>query len=308
MRLSRRIKPNHLRLVVAIAEHEQLGLAAEQLAISQPSASRSLSELESRLNAVLFIRRTKWMEPTEAGQALIRHGRTILAELEALELDLDNAVHGYSGQVRVGTVTGPAAGFVVPGLAQVQQRFPNIELSVEVAPSTALLRGLREGSLDFVVGRLGVEDRVKDFHLTPISSEEVSLCVGEQHPLYTCEKVKLSELRVFPWVMQERGSPLRMAVESVFLQRGLRPPEQVINASALLAMLSFLANSDAIVPLSREVYEMLCTKGLGAKIQALCVDEKIEVLPAYIIRPAGAPLSPVAAQVFAHLETLGSSG
>jgi len=308
MRISRRIKPAHLRLVVAIADYEQLSLAADHLSISQPSASRSLSELESIVDAPLFIRRTKWMEPTEAGRALIRHGRTILAELEALELDFDNAVHGYTGNVRIGTVTGPAAGFVVPALTRIQQRYPNIELSVEVLPSAALIRGLREGTLDFVVGRLGAEDNLKEFHLTPVAGEQVSLCVGVQHPLYNAGEVELVQLLSYPWVMQERGSPLRQAVESGYLKKGIKPPENVANASALLATLSFLANSDAVAPLSLEVYEMLTENGLGAKIKALRVDEKIEVPPAYMIRPAGTRLSRAAAQVFLQIERQGRAG
>lgn len=307
MRLSRRLKPNHFRLVVAIADHEQLSLAADYLSISQPSASRTLSELESILGAPLFIRRTKWMEPTEAGRALIRRGRTVLAELEALEQDFDNAVHGYTGQVRVGTVTGPAAGFVVPGLAQIQQRFPKIELSIDVAPSTALLRGLREGVLDFVVGRLGPEDQVEEFHLTPVANEEVSLCIGERHPLYSSNRVELMALLAYPWVMQERGSPLRMAVESAFLRRDLQPPEQVANSSSLLAMLSFLVSSDSIVPLSREVFDMLGESGIGAKVRALQIADPIVVPPAYIIRRSGTRLSRAAVQVFKQIEQLGTA-
>lgn len=307
MRISRRLKPSHLRLVVAIADYEQLGLAADHLSISQPSASRTLAELETLLEVKLFTRRTKWMEPTEAGRALVRHGRSILAEFEALEIDFDNAVHGYAGQVRIGTVTGPAAGFVVPALVEIQRHYPNIELSIEVEPSSMLVRSLREGSLDFVVGRLGAEDNVKEFHLTPVSSEEISLCIGPHHPLYPDQEVTLKQLLAYPWVMQERGSPIRQAVESSYLKAGLQPPENVANASALLPMLSFLLHSDAVVPLVKEVYNLLSEDGLAANIKALSVTERIVVPPAFIIRNSGARLSRAANQVFQQIERLGRS-
>lgn len=298
MKISRRIKPSHLRLVVAIADHEQLGLAADHLAISQPSASRSLAELESLLDAELFIRRTKWMEPTEAGKALIRHGRNVLAELESLELAFDNAVLGYTGHVRVGTVTGPAAGFVIPGLSKVQERYPNIELSVEVSPSTALIRGLKEGTLDFIVGRLSPSDDVRDFDLAPVSSEVATLCVGQGHPLFNATEVNFRELSVYQWVMQERGSPIRQAVESAFLQKNLKPPQNVTNASALLVMLSFLSQSNAIVPLSQEVFDMLSSGSIGANIKELPIKEKIIVPPSSLIRMNNAHLSKAAQQVY----------
>ena len=285
MKISRRIKPNHLRLVVAIADYEQLGLAADHLAISQPSASRSLGDQESLLETELFLRRTKWMEPTEAGKALIRHGRKVLAELESLDLAFDNAVHGYSGHVRIGTVTGPAAGFVIPGLSRVQEQFPNIELTVEVAPSTTLIQELKEGHLDFVIGRLGVMDDVRDFDLVPVATESVLLCVGQKHPLYHAKNVGLSELTPYQWVIQERGSPIRQAVESAYIRNGLKPPQKVTNTSALLAMLSFLVHSNAIIPLSEEVFDMLTQDGLHAQIRSLPITESIEVSPASLIRP-----------------------
>lgn len=302
MKISRRIKPSHLRLVVAIADYEQLGLAADYLAISQPSASRSLAELESLLEAELFSRRPKWMEPTEAGKALIRHGRNVLAELESLETAFDTAVHGYSGQVRVGTVTGPAAGFVIPALSRVHENYPNIELSVEIAPSITLMRALKEGNLDFIVGRLGADDDPRDFHLLPVHPELVSLCVGQHNPLYNVEKVELRELTNYQWILQERGSPIRRAVESAFLDRGIKPPSNVTNASALLAMLAFLANSNAIVPLSVEVVEMLTSDSLKAQIHALPLKEQIVISQAHLIRPTASRLSRAAERVFSEIK------
>lgn len=301
MKISRRIKPSHLRLVVGIADHEQLGLAADYLAISQPSASRSLAELESLLETELFIRRPKWMEPTEAGKVLIRHGRNVLAELEGLEHAFDTAVHGYSGQVRVGTVTGPAAGTVIPQLAKIHAQYPSIELSVEVAPSVSLIRGLKEGSLDFVVGRLGGEDDPRNYQMIPVTPESVSFCVGEHSPLYNAKRVELRELTSYHWILQERGSPIRIALESAFLNRGIKPPSNVTNASALLAMLSYLANSSAIIPLSDEVYEMLGPNGLGAKIKALPMDEKVVISQAFLIRLSSIRLSRAAAHVFGEI-------
>lgn len=297
MNITRRIKPAHLRLIVAIADNEQLGRAADSLAISQPSASRALAELESLLDSQLFIRHPKYMEPTEAGKAIIHHGRKVVAELEGLEQAFKNAVEGYSGQVRVGTVTGPGAKFVIPGLSQAQEQFPEIELTVEVAPSTALVRGLKEGVFDFIVGRLGSDDNPQEFLLEPVAPEVVKLCVGPNHPLYNSQTVSLSQLTVYRWILQERGSPIRKAIETSFLNNGLQPPRKVTNSSALLANLAFLLNSNAIVPLSAEVLDLLTNNTLNLNVRALPIDENILVPQAYLVRNAQTTLSRAALQV-----------
>lgn len=298
MSKTRRIKPAHLRLVVAIADHQQLGRAADALALSQPSASRTLAELESLLGNPLFVRHPKHMQATEAGKAIIHHGRKVLAELESLEYAFYNAVQGYSGQVRVGTVTGPGAKFVIPGLSHAQQEFPDIELSVEVSPSTQLVKGLKEGFFDFIVGRLGSEDDAHDFLLEPVSPELLKLCVGPQHPLHGASEVKLAHLTVYQWILQERGSPIRSAIESAFFNAGLQPPAKVTNSSALLASLAFLINSNAIVPMSAEVLELLSADALNMQIKALAIEEKILVPQTFLIRNAHTTLSRAAQQVY----------
>ena len=98
--------------------------------------------------------------------------------------------------------------------------------------------------------------------------------------------------------MQERGSPIRQAVESAFLQQNLKPPQNVTNASALLVMLSFLSQSNAIVPLSQEVFDMLSSESIAANIKELPIKEKIIVPPSSLIRMNNAHLSKAAQQVY----------
>ncbi len=72
----------HLRLIAAIAEHQQLSIAAQALAVTQPAASRTLAEAEARVGVPLFERHAKGMLPTDAGEGLARRARNILDEFE----------------------------------------------------------------------------------------------------------------------------------------------------------------------------------------------------------------------------------
>ena len=64
MDLSRRLKPNHLKLIDEIAKKQKLQLAAEALSISQPAASRMLADIETNMGTPLFVRHPRWMELT----------------------------------------------------------------------------------------------------------------------------------------------------------------------------------------------------------------------------------------------------
>ena len=100
MDIARRIKPAHLDLVLKIAETQQLQLAAQAVAISQPAASRILAEIETNIGSPLFVRHPKGMVMSQAGEVFVRHARVILAEVRTLEDELRHIQSGDLGEVR----------------------------------------------------------------------------------------------------------------------------------------------------------------------------------------------------------------
>ncbi|MEV4259484.1 LysR family transcriptional regulator, partial [Spirillospora sp. NPDC049652] len=69
-----------LGYVVAIAEEGSVSAAARRLHLTQPTLSRQLRDLERELGTRLFEREGRGLVPTEAGRALLRRARVILAE------------------------------------------------------------------------------------------------------------------------------------------------------------------------------------------------------------------------------------
>ncbi len=80
-RIATRLLPKHFSLIRAVEETRQLSLAANVLAISQPAASRMLSEIERLIEAPVFVRTPKGMEPTPVGSALARRAKNLLEEI-----------------------------------------------------------------------------------------------------------------------------------------------------------------------------------------------------------------------------------
>jgi len=92
--LSKHLKLNQLRLIAIIAEFGQLSIAADELAITQPAASRMLSEIESTLGAKLFTRHAKGMVPTLVGQAICRRAHNLVVELRDLSREVEELKQG----------------------------------------------------------------------------------------------------------------------------------------------------------------------------------------------------------------------
>lgn len=291
MELARRLKPNQLQLLMKVAETGQLQLAANITAMSQPAASRILADVETHVGSPLFLRHPKGMEPTLIGKVFIRHAKIILEALDELEAETKRFSTGDVGHVRIGAVTGPAVGCLMPAVRQIKSETPEVEMTIEVGPSTELVRGLSEGRFDFVISRLPPEYDSRDFRLHPARSEQVSLLAHPKHELVGKPGISLKDTLAYEWVIQELGSPIRQAVEAAFLLDGLPTPPKVTNSSSLLVVLSLLESTQTIAPQTREVASMLASGPLQANIAVIDIESPITVSPCFIIENRFRPLS-----------------
>lgn len=283
MNLSHRLKPVHMHLMVKIAETGQLQLAADALAMSQPAASRILSMVEQETQGALFTRGPTGMALTERGAAFLRHAKAVLADYEALEAEVLSFNTGQSGTIRVGSVTGPAVDCLVPAIRAVKSTAADLNITVDIGPSTHLLRGLEEGQLDFIIARLPSGHDASELRLHPARLETVSLVVHKTHPLARAHQVTLADILDNEWIIQEPGSPIRDAVDDSFRAHNLPSPQNVTNSSSLLIALSMLAADHVIAPLTEQVANLFVSDRLGADLAVLDLDHQIEVRPFFVI-------------------------
>ncbi|MDA7430925.1 LysR family transcriptional regulator [Primorskyibacter aestuariivivens] len=289
--LPQRLKPSQLKLIRAIQDCGKLQLAAETVGMSQPAASRMLSEIETNVGAPLFERLPRGMAATEIGMAFVRHAQVILSELDTLANEVAQLRGGNAGAVRIGAVTGPAVGVLVPALKAVREEIPGLQPTIEVAPSVTLIRGLEEGHFDFVLARLGSAHHARDFMAHPGRTEVVSLVARAAHPLVG-RTVSLSDTLPYDFVIQEPGSPIRAALEHSFLEHRLEIPARVTNSSSLLVALSLISEADTIAPQTREVAQVLSRT--NANLAIIETTESIVVSPYLVLQTRHRQLSPVA--------------
>lgn len=294
MDLARGIKPQQLRFIEKIAATGKLQLAAEEMNISQPAASRTLGQIEDMLGTQLFERSPKGMIPTPVGHALLRHSETILAAYSNLEVEVQGIGDGQMGEVRVGAVNGPAVRCLIPAILKLKETSPQIEPTLEAAPSGELVRLLDQGFFDFVLARIPSHYDSRAFQMLPARSENIVLIVRDGHPLADRKDVSLADLTDYSWTIQERGNPIRTALEGAFAEDQLTVPSNITNTSSLLITLGLVENSDTIAATTEEVAEVLGTGKTPRRLRTLNLNKNISVAPYYVIMKRGRRLSRVA--------------
>lgn len=205
------INLNRLRLFLAVVEHGGVRKAAEAISISQPAVSQAIQALEAELDLDVLERVGRQVRPTEAGMLLAEHGRRIFAEVLEARRALDEVKGIARGHLALGASTTIGIYILPDALGAFHQRYPAIELSLNVANTQDILEQLIEARLDvaFVEGPVAQSGLMS----APFLDDELVLIAAPGHPLAKHAPVSLERLAETPFLMREAGSGTREVVE-----------------------------------------------------------------------------------------------
>jgi len=303
-----RLKLAQLRLVAAVEDGGSVSAAAQALHLSQPAASRMIAELEASFGAPLCERLARGVRLTPLGTALARHARSVLLQLAEAERELGDLKAGRLGAVAIGAVSGPAFDLTPAAVMRVREIAPEIELSVKIDSSNVLARDLLSGQLDLLLARVPEELDANAFDAYAIGVEEARLVLRREHPLRSRGPATLADLAAYEWVMQPRGTPLRRALENLFLEANLPPPRRMLATTSLLMTMMVVAKGDAVAALSHEVARFACESVAPGALAMLPTAFPLVVQPYSLLTARKRPLSPAARTVYETIRALAASG
>ncbi|GAC1610005.1 MAG: LysR family transcriptional regulator [Aquirhabdus sp.] len=258
------LKTRQLVLLVELGRHGSILHAAQAANLTQPAASKLLSELEYALGVQLFERLARGIAPTWYGDIMIRRAGAALAEMDAAHQEVMELLSGLSGRVAIGTVMTPSTGLVPEAVTLLKSRHTRLNISITVDTSKLLIQRLRAGELDLVVGRILDTESAAELTFEPLTDEPHSLIARAQHPLLQRRDLALSDLAREAWILPPGGSILRDRLTALFLSHGLDQPGETVETLALPVITSLLLGSDMIVALPEQLVQTYLDAGLLA--------------------------------------------
>ncbi|MBO6814781.1 MAG: LysR family transcriptional regulator [Rhizobiaceae bacterium] len=245
-RVSTRLKLKQLRLLVAIAEHSSILHAAEELFISQPAATKLLKDLETDFGVTLFSRTNRGVIPTEFGEALVRHGKLILAQISHAAQELDDLNEGLGGRVVVGTLLAASAELLPETIRNVHEQRPNVSIIVRDGTNDFLMPLVYTGEVDMVVGRLAEYRYREDLSQEVLYNEPAVVVCRSGHQLAKAKHVPFSQLVEQDWILPPTQTTLRRQVDKEFLDQDLPPPPNPVECVSFLTNRALLMSTDMI--------------------------------------------------------------
>lgn len=172
-----------LRYFLAVADERHVTRAAARLGIQQAPLSQQIKLLERELGAVLFRRKPRGVELTEAGVALQAEAIAILASVERAVATTQRVARGEQGAIRIGLTTSACFHPFPPRVIRdFRLSHPQVMVQFEQNSTPALIRQLQAGSIDagFIRTALGQPDGVEIF---PLLEEAMVVALPAGHRL-----------------------------------------------------------------------------------------------------------------------------
>jgi DNA-binding transcriptional LysR family regulator len=292
-----------LEYLLALAQERHFGRAADACAVSQPSLSLGLKQLEEALGVMLVQRGSRFIGLTAEGERTLEWARRIVGDARAMRQDIKALKSGLTGQLRIAVI--PAAlPMVATVTAPLFKRYPDVNFTVLSRPSTEIIPMLDNIEIDAAITYLDAEP-VSRVLAIPLYRERYQLLCTKDWPLAKRAKttvenqvknnVTWAEVSELPLCLLTRNTQNRRMIEA--LLRGGGSPRISLESDSMAVLFAHVRTGAwaSVVP------EMLLkATHLSKEFAAIPIVEPEIVHTIGLVMPLRDPTTPLATALVAE--------
>ncbi|MGI9378382.1 MAG: LysR family transcriptional regulator [Methyloligellaceae bacterium] len=252
-----------LQSIVAIAQTGNYSHAARQLGISQPAVYRAAKELEKLSGIKLFDQIRRGVTLTPAAEIFVHHVRLAMAEIRQGFYEIEEYLGRDSTVISVGSLPLSRTSILPNAIDALLQETENkVQIRNIDGPYATLLRDLRFGDVDFIIGALRDPPPADDVIQETLFNDPLSIVVGAKHPLLKRRSPTLKDTLAYPWIAPPRSTPT-----GTYLYDTLKIPESQntpvrIVSSSLILLRGLMMRKNYITIMSSKQIEVENEQGL----------------------------------------------
>jgi len=273
--IGRRLTLRDLHCFLMVVQQGSMAKAAAQLGISQPSVSEVIAGLEQALDARLFDRRPRGVQPTLYGKALLKRTWAVFDELRQGVRDIESLADPALGEVRISCPPAAMATFLLHPIQNFSEIYPKVALRVSELSVVASYSVLRERTndlhLEWCVPPFSRDDAANnDVNVEYLFDDKLVIVAGRQSRWARRRKIDLAELHAERWMLGPPGTANYTDIAEAFRARGLAMPK--------------IALETLSVPL--RIHLLVSGRFIGALPKSLASQSPVKILPVELpVRP-----------------------
>jgi DNA-binding transcriptional LysR family regulator len=203
-----------------VAKHLSFIRAAENLHLTPPAITMQIKELEGHIGLPLFDRSGKKISLTTGGEYMLVFTRKILATIKDAEDAAARLQRAETGVLTIGMV-GTAKYFMMNLLAQFRESHAGVEIQLATGNREQLVKMLQDNEVDIAI--MGRPPKELQTRAEPFAAHPHVFVASTAHTLARRGHLSVEELRNYDFIVREKGSGPRAAMENFFSEARIEP-------------------------------------------------------------------------------------
>ncbi|SLN44992.1 Hca operon transcriptional activator [Aquimixticola soesokkakensis] len=241
-----------LRALVAVGNSGSFTVAAHDLGLSQPSVHRAARTLEAVAGLALFNATAVGVELTPPAQVLAARVKLAAAELRQGLEEISLARGEENSSIVIGSMPLARTRIVPAAINDMIHASPSTQMRVVEGRYPELLRSLREGDIDCLIGALREPAPADDVTEEVLFDDPIEIVAGPRHPLVGKRNISLEDCLAYPWIAPPRETPAGQYIYNTLkIQELAQTPVRVVSSS-LVVLRGLLGLGDYLTLISRQ--------------------------------------------------------
>lgn len=217
--------------LATLAEEKNFGRAAARCNVSQPSLSSAVKQLEQELGIPIVLRHQRFSGMTEEGKRVLEWGKRILADRDAMLMELALMHRNLEGRIRIGAM--PMSSPVLPMIDRLFfVRYPGVQIETHFIGLDKMIDGLTNSHFDIGVTYLG-EQPLGRLKTLPLYEEEFALLIPDRGWAGNRASMTWAEAAGLPLCLLSPSTHERQAMNKAFVKCGITPKPRLESESIL---------------------------------------------------------------------------
>ena len=215
---------HQLKVFSEVAHFKSITKAAEALNMTQPAASIQLKNFQDQFDIPLYDVIGRQLYITKFGKEIYNVAQDILNQVSSINYKTEAFKGLLTGKLSISVVS--TGNYVMPYfLKGFLQKYPNVELMLDVSNKTQVIKDLEDNLVDFSL--VTVSPQHLKVHQQAIMENKLYLVSAYNSRHISKSKLNINQLNDLPLIFREEGSGTRFTMQEFFKDLNIRPKIQL---------------------------------------------------------------------------------
>ncbi|MDO6636053.1 LysR family transcriptional regulator [Pseudoalteromonas carrageenovora] len=204
-----------LKSFVSVAKYQSFSEAAKELHTVQPAISRHIAQLESELDVVLFLRNSRDVAITEAGEQLLKDANAIVELTQQAKTKVKRAQNGQIGSLTIAHLSSACLSFMASLVRSYKEKYPQVHVTLIEMTATEQIEALKNERIDIAFSRALPSSIADEFLSHCIYIDSLVAIVNQNHFLASSKSIDLERLKDEQFIIFNREEALGLFDETI---------------------------------------------------------------------------------------------